>query len=130
MHLLLLNLKETTKVSSNIRIIFLASVRETMAPKYPYKFKQFKITMPSISTITRYSISKLENIHYAVTLAQQHRNMKIISVHPGIVRTNLNGPAIESSLPCISIRNAAHSRFCTNHLIVTILVLQTKISST
>jgi NAD(P)-dependent dehydrogenase (short-subunit alcohol dehydrogenase family) len=97
-HLLLPTLAETTKVSSDIRIIFLASAGETMAPKDPYKFDQFKTTMPNIGTIARYGISKLANIHYAAALAQQHRNMKIISVHPGIVRTNLNGPAIESSL--------------------------------
>ncbi|KAF9761354.1 hypothetical protein IL306_003851 [Fusarium sp. DS 682] len=97
-HLLLPSLEETTKINSDVRIIFLASAAETMAPKDPYQLNQFKTTMPNIGTIARYGISKLANIHYAAALAERHPNMKIVSVHPGIVRTNLNGPAVESSL--------------------------------
>ncbi|KAF5665296.1 alcohol dehydrogenase Bli-4 [Fusarium heterosporum] len=99
-HLLLPTLENTTKlkVSSDVRIIFLASAGEMMASNDPYKFDQFKTTMPGISTVARYGISKLANIHYAAALAQQRQNIKVISIHPGIVRTNLGGPVIENSL--------------------------------
>ncbi|KAF4453293.1 hypothetical protein F53441_4023 [Fusarium austroafricanum] len=96
-HLLLPVLEETTKINSDVRIVFVASAAEILAPKDPYQFDLFKTTMPNIGTMARYGITKLANIHYAAALAERHPNMKITSVHPGIVRTNLNVPAVESS---------------------------------
>ncbi|KAK0390511.1 hypothetical protein NLU13_0015 [Sarocladium strictum] len=97
-HLLLPVLEDTTKINPDVRIVFLASAAELMAPKDPYQLAQFKTTMPNIGTMGRYGISKLANIHYASALAERHANIKVISVHPGIVRTNLTGPTIATSL--------------------------------
>ncbi|KAG8672400.1 hypothetical protein FPOAC2_05786 [Fusarium poae] len=97
-HLFLPLLEETTKLNPDVRVVFLASIGEAMAPKNPYQFEQFKTTMPNLSSSSRYFISKLANVHYAAALAERHPSVKIISVHPGIVQTNLTGPAISSSL--------------------------------
>ncbi|KAJ4002679.1 hypothetical protein NW752_002499 [Fusarium irregulare] len=97
-HLLLPTLEETTKLNPDVRVIFLASMGEAFAPKDPYHFDQFKTTMPNLSSSARYSISKLTNVHYAAALAERHPNLKVISLHPGVVQTNLTGPAISSSL--------------------------------
>ncbi|QPC71206.1 hypothetical protein HYE68_001958 [Fusarium pseudograminearum] len=97
-HLLLPVLEETTKINPDVRVICLASIGETMAPKNPYQFEHFKTTMSNFSTSARYCISKLANVHYAAALAERHPSLKIISIHPGIVQTNLTGPAVNNSL--------------------------------
>ncbi|PNP85477.1 hypothetical protein FNYG_01306 [Fusarium nygamai] len=97
-HLLLPTLEETAKTNPDVRIVFLSSMVESMSPKNPYQFDQFKTTMSNLSTTARYAISKLANVHYATALAERYPKIKVISVHPGIVQTNLQAPIIESSL--------------------------------
>ncbi|KAG5748292.1 hypothetical protein H9Q70_009047 [Fusarium xylarioides] len=97
-HLLLPTIEKTAKTNPDVRIVFVASSAESMAPKNPYQFDQFKTTMSSLSTMSRYGISKLANAHYAAALAERHPNIKVISLHPGVVHTNLTGPIRESSL--------------------------------
>ncbi|RBR16142.1 hypothetical protein FVER53590_13474 [Fusarium verticillioides] len=97
-HLLLPTLEETAKTNPDVRIVFVSSAAETMASKNPYQSDQLKTTMPSISTITRYGISKLANVHYAAALAERYPKIKVISIHPGVVHTNLTGPVRENSL--------------------------------
>jgi NAD(P)-dependent dehydrogenase (short-subunit alcohol dehydrogenase family) len=97
-HLLLPTLEETAKVNPDVRIIFVSSAGESVAPKDPYHFDQFKTTMPNISTTSRYGISKLANVHYAAALAERHPKIKIISLHPGIVKTNLDSQYVNNNL--------------------------------
>ncbi|KAG5758217.1 hypothetical protein H9Q69_006892 [Fusarium xylarioides] len=97
-HLLLPTIEKTAKTNPDVRIVFVSSSAESMAPKNPYQFDQFKTTMSSLSTMSRYGISKLANVHYAAALAERHPNIKVISLHPGVVHTNLTGPIRESSL--------------------------------
>ncbi|CCT72900.1 related to alcohol dehydrogenase homolog Bli-4 [Fusarium fujikuroi] len=97
-HLLLPILEETTKINSDVRIVFLSSMGESMSPKNPYQFDQFNTTMPSYSSTSRYAISKLANVHYTAALAERYPNIKVISVHPGVVQTNLAAPLINHSL--------------------------------
>ncbi|KAF5724609.1 alcohol dehydrogenase Bli-4 [Fusarium mundagurra] len=97
-HLLLPTLEETAKTNPDVRIVFVSSAGETMAPKNPYQFDQFKTTMSNLSTMTRYGISKLANIHYAAALAERYPKIKVISIHPGVVHTNLTGPVRANSL--------------------------------
>ncbi|KAG9498239.1 hypothetical protein J7337_011135 [Fusarium musae] len=97
-HLLLPTLEETAKTNPDVRIVFVSSAAETMASKNPYQSDQLKTTMPSISTITRYGISKLANVHYAAALDERYPKIKVISIHPGVVHTNLTGPVRENSL--------------------------------
>ncbi|KAF5978546.1 alcohol dehydrogenase Bli-4 [Fusarium coicis] len=97
-HLLLPTLEETAKTNPDVRIVFVSSMGESMSPKNTYQFDQFKTTMSSFSTISRYAISKLANVHYAAALAERYPKIKVISIHPGVVHTNLTGPVRESSL--------------------------------
>ncbi|KAM0344545.1 hypothetical protein ACHAPU_007525 [Fusarium lateritium] len=97
-HLLLPTLEETTKINSDVRIIFVSSIAESMAPSNPYQLDQFKTTMPNIATRIRYAISKLANVHYAAALAERYPAMKIISLHPGVVHTNLTAPVYGGSV--------------------------------
>ncbi|KAG5663474.1 hypothetical protein KAF25_001410 [Fusarium avenaceum] len=97
-HLLLPTLEETTKINPDVRVIFVSSIAESMAPSNPYQFDQFKTTMSKTATNTRYGISKLANVHYAAAMAERYPNMKIISLHPGVVNTNLTTSVISGSL--------------------------------
>ncbi|KAM0544235.1 hypothetical protein ACHAPJ_011924 [Fusarium lateritium] len=108
-HLLLPILEETTKINTDVRVIFVASRGESMAPNDPYKFDQFKTTMLNNSSRARYGISKLANIHYAAALAERYSNMKIISIHPGVVQTNLTSPTISNSLIMGTITRVVYS---------------------
>ncbi|KAK2688866.1 hypothetical protein QWA68_012128 [Fusarium oxysporum] len=97
-HLLLPTLEETTKTNPDVRIVFVSSMGESISPKNPYQFDQFKTTMSSFSTQSRYGISKLANVHYAAALAERYPKIKVTSIHPGVVHTNLTAPIISSSL--------------------------------
>ncbi|KAH7230298.1 hypothetical protein B0J15DRAFT_473106 [Fusarium solani] len=94
--LLLPALKHTATINSEVRVIFLSSNLSHSAPKNTYQLRDLKTTMPNIATRHRYSISKVANIHYAAAFAERHRELKCISVHPGIVLTNLTGPLLDS----------------------------------
>ncbi|KAI1055509.1 hypothetical protein LB506_011435 [Fusarium annulatum] len=98
LHLLLPTLEETSKTNPDVRIVCVSSAGESVAPRNPYQFDQFKTTMSSFSTMSRYAISKLANVHYAAALAERYPKIKVISLHPGIVHTNLAGPIRETSL--------------------------------
>ncbi|RGP76670.1 hypothetical protein FLONG3_5110 [Fusarium longipes] len=113
-HLLLPVLEETTKINPDVRVIFLASMGEAMAPRNPYQFDKFKTTMSYLSSSSRYSISKLANVHYAAALAERHPSLKIISIHPGVVQTNLTGPAISNSLIVGTLTRLVFSLIGTN----------------
>ncbi|RSL61508.1 hypothetical protein CEP51_013621 [Fusarium floridanum] len=95
--LLLPTLKATAATSSSdVRVLFLSSVGEGMAPKDSYHLDKAKTTMPHIGTWARYGQSKLANIHYNAALAKRHPDIKFISLHPGVVQTNLGDSFINS----------------------------------
>ena len=41
-------------------------------------------------------MSKLANIHYSAALAERNLDIKFVSIHPGIVDTNLTGPLLDN----------------------------------
>ncbi|KAH6880022.1 short chain dehydrogenase, partial [Thelonectria olida] len=94
--LLLPTLKHTATINPDVRVIFLSSNLSASAPKNTYQLGELKTTMPNIATRHRYGISKVANIHYAAAFAERHRELKCISVHPGIVLTNLTRPLLDS----------------------------------
>ncbi|KAF5536685.1 alcohol dehydrogenase Bli-4 [Fusarium napiforme] len=108
-HLLLPTLQDTTKVNPDVRVVFVSSFGEAIAPKDPYQFDQFKTTMANLPSRSRYAISKLANVHYAAALAERYPKIKFISIHPGIVRTNLAGPVVSSSLIMGTITRIANT---------------------
>ncbi|KAM5343307.1 hypothetical protein ACJ41O_014273 [Fusarium nematophilum] len=115
--LLLPTLKKTAAATTppqGVRVVTLASSAETMAPATDtYNFDKLKTDMAAISTITRYGISKIANIHYAREFARHNPDILSVSVHPGVVNTNLtSGPA--ASWPILRLFLPLFSPFITN----------------
>ncbi|WQF80110.1 Putative short-chain dehydrogenase/reductase SDR, NAD(P)-binding domain superfamily [Colletotrichum destructivum] len=98
--LLLPTLKKTVTASSpphDVRIINVASSAEASSPATDtYKFDKLKTDMASTSTVTRYGISKVANIHHARALSRRHPEIRSISLHPGVVNTNLTNGVVAS----------------------------------
>ena len=88
--LLLPVLQETAKSNPETRVINLSSASELFAPTDIYKLDELKTKMTHRSTQARYSISKIANIHYTSALAHRYTDIKFISLHPGMVATNLH----------------------------------------
>ncbi|KAG0645855.1 putative oxidoreductase [Hyphodiscus hymeniophilus] len=75
---------------SDVRVISLSSAGHALAPvSKGIDFAQLKTDMSSSFTMTRYGQSKLANILYIRELAKQYPKITAVSVHPGIVNTNL-----------------------------------------
>ena len=87
--LLLPVLEKTVHVNPQARVVDLSSASEQMAPKNIYDFDRLKSTWGDVHTTMRYCTSKIADIHYTSALAQ-HTPVKVISVHPGMVATNLH----------------------------------------
>ncbi|KAL1622977.1 hypothetical protein SLS56_008515 [Neofusicoccum ribis] len=88
--LLLPTLQATAKTNPEARVVNLSSASEALAPSDIYKFDELKTTMPARHTTARYCISKIANVHYASALAARCGDVKVVSVHPGMVATNLH----------------------------------------
>ncbi|KAL8294527.1 hypothetical protein RB597_007837 [Gaeumannomyces tritici] len=101
--LLLPTLKQTAAAApgSDVRVVFLSSALESGAPVGTYKTDELKTTMAATSTMDRYSVSKLANVHYASALAAGNPDLRVASVHPGVIRTGLQGPMINGSGPLL-----------------------------
>ncbi|PWY62094.1 short chain dehydrogenase [Aspergillus eucalypticola CBS 122712] len=72
--LLLPTLRKTAEVNSQTRM----------------NFDGLRTNAANRRTTQRYTTSKLANLHYARALAERETKVKIISVHPGMVATNLH----------------------------------------
>ncbi|CAJ0548474.1 Ff.00g020870.m01.CDS01 [Fusarium sp. VM40] len=80
----------TTSPPQDVRIISVASSEETRSPATDtYDFNKLKTDMASTSTLIRYGISKVANVHHARALSRHHLEIRSISLHPGVVDTNL-----------------------------------------
>lgn len=88
--LLLPVLRKTAKINNQTRVVMLSSASQAVAPSDIYKFDEFRTTMGQRATTQRYTISKLADLHYSKALAEREKEVKIISVHPGMVATNLH----------------------------------------
>ncbi|KAF7547593.1 hypothetical protein G7Z17_g7635 [Cylindrodendrum hubeiense] len=87
--LLLPLVQETAKINPETRIVSLGSSSEKLAPSDIYPFDELKTTMSHRSTISRYCISKIADVHYTYALAERYKDIKILCVDPGMVSTNL-----------------------------------------
>ncbi|KZL76636.1 short-chain dehydrogenase [Colletotrichum incanum] len=95
--LLLPTLKKTAAENPDVRVVFLSSAAEGWAPKDTYQFDKLKTKMPETASRFRYGISKVANIHYAAALAEWNPELKVVSVHPGVVDTNLADALINNT---------------------------------
>lgn len=68
----------------------LSSASERVAPSDVYPFAELKTMMSNRNTTARYALSKLANVHYTTAMAERHQDVKFISVHLGMVATNLH----------------------------------------
>lgn len=91
--LLLPTLKKTaaaTNPPQDVRVVVLSSLVEKWAkPATVYDYAKLKTAWPEISPNDRYSVSKLANVHYANELARRNPDLRVVSIHPGVVNTNL-----------------------------------------
>lgn len=86
----------------DVRIVNLSSGAERMAPSGGWgDLSLYKSKMEGVSTFVRYGASKVANIHHTIILASKYPDIKSISVHPGVVNTNLSGGIMES-FPLVS----------------------------
>jgi len=87
--LLLPVLERTFKTNPQTHVVNVSSASERVAPGDVYQFADLKTNMPNRHTTARYCTSKLANIHYASAFAERSKDVKFISVHTGMVATNL-----------------------------------------
>ncbi|KOC07206.1 hypothetical protein AFLA70_358g001301 [Aspergillus flavus AF70] len=93
--LLPLLLKTAKQPNSNVRVITLSSIGHTLAPTFDVFMDQQKLK--SLDTFARYGASKAANILFAAELARRYPSITSVSVHPGMILTDLYGPLSERS---------------------------------
>jgi NAD(P)-dependent dehydrogenase (short-subunit alcohol dehydrogenase family) len=85
-------LQSTATQGLDTRIIILTSLGWQMAPKGGIQFKQVKTTQDAFfGSWLRYGQSKLANLIYAQELARRYPDITTVSVHPGVIMTDLVG---------------------------------------
>ncbi|KAE8341148.1 hypothetical protein BDV24DRAFT_174827 [Aspergillus arachidicola] len=95
-------------------VVFLSSSLHSSAPKEGYFLdNRMKTPMPDISTWTLYGQSKLANIHYCRALAQRNPEIKFVSIHPGLAKTNLGTEFMSGSNFVVSAALKFAMRFTT-----------------
>jgi NAD(P)-dependent dehydrogenase (short-subunit alcohol dehydrogenase family) len=85
--------RTVTEVKSDPRIVIVSAEAYKWAPKGGLILSQNKTDLANVGTLRRYGQSKLANLLYAEALAERYPNIKAVSLHPGVVRTNLGSTA-------------------------------------
>ena len=94
--LLLPTLLATAEKGADVRIVNLSSEGHNLAPTGGILFDKSKLDAQG--TWARYGQSKLANILYARELATRYPSITTVSVHPGIIKTDLYEPNKETNL--------------------------------
>jgi NAD(P)-dependent dehydrogenase (short-subunit alcohol dehydrogenase family) len=89
-------LKTADEPSSDVRIINLSSEGHNMAPSGGVIFDTEKLL--TYSAFTRYGQSKLSNILFSKALAKRYPQITSVSLHPGVILTDLYNPQNQSSV--------------------------------
>ncbi|QSZ31911.1 hypothetical protein DSL72_001480 [Monilinia vaccinii-corymbosi] len=84
-------LKTAEQKDADVRVISLSSLGHKLSPAGGIKFDDLKTDMNSYLTGSRYGQSKLSNILFTKGLDKRYgeRGITAVSVHPGVVNTNL-----------------------------------------
>lgn len=87
-------LQQTAANSGDARIVTLSSIAHNMHPKSGIHFATLKTKQEDLGTAAgaswaRYGQSKLANMLYADELARRYPEITSVSVHPGVVDTEL-----------------------------------------
>lgn len=76
-----------TESGADVRIVCLSSGAHTRAPAPG--FDPQDRDLPKAGAMGRYSRSKLANVLFARQMAKQYPQITTVSIHPGVIRTNL-----------------------------------------
>jgi NAD(P)-dependent dehydrogenase (short-subunit alcohol dehydrogenase family) len=82
-------LKTAEEPGADVRVISLSSMGHNAAPSCGISFPDLKTDMASYMSVVRYGQSKLANILFASELAKHYPSITAVSLHPGVVDTNL-----------------------------------------
>lgn len=82
-------LKTASQPGSDVRVVTLTSVGHIAAPWNGIAFADLKTDMKGYTRMARYAQSKLANILFTRELARRYPTLTAVSVHPGIVDTEL-----------------------------------------
>lgn len=96
--------KSAGDATADVRIVVLASTAHTKAPDGGIQFDALETRAEDMDTWARYGQSKLANILFARELAKRYPQLNVVSVHPGIVDTNLSSSWLDSSVLLRGIR--------------------------
>ncbi|KAL3443280.1 hypothetical protein BJX65DRAFT_200013 [Aspergillus insuetus] len=75
---------------SDVRVISLSSIGHNLAPSFETILDQERLKR--CNTHARYGASKLANILFAAELARRYPSITSVSVHPGLISTDLYAP--------------------------------------
>lgn len=76
--------------AADVRVVSLSSIGHNLAPDFETILDQQRLK--SCNTHARYGASKAANILFASELARRHPSITAVSLHPGIIVTDLYGP--------------------------------------
>ncbi|KAJ5112131.1 hypothetical protein N7532_000176 [Penicillium argentinense] len=88
-------LKTAEEPDSDVRVVSLSSIGHNYAPCFETILNQKKLK--KVDTSARYGASKAANILFAAELSRRHPSITSVSVHPGIILTDLYGSISERS---------------------------------
>ena len=89
--MLLPTLQSTAKQTGDVRVVFESSIGFRWTPSGGIRFNELRTTQDYsfAGRWVRYGQSKLANVIYASELAQRNPEITAVSVHPGVIYTNL-----------------------------------------
>ncbi|KAJ5897834.1 hypothetical protein N7504_008122 [Penicillium tannophilum] len=93
-------LKTAEEPHSDVRVVSLSSVGHNLAPSFATMLDQEKLK--KVNTNARYGASKAANILFAAELSRRHPSITSVSVHPGVIFTDLY-QSIGSRTPLFSL---------------------------
>ena len=89
-------LKTAEEPNSDVRVVTLSSNGHNFAPSFNLFLDQDELK--KIDTRGRYGVSKVANILFAAELSRRYPSIMSVSVHPGMISTNLYNALKQSSL--------------------------------
>ncbi|KAM0540653.1 hypothetical protein ACHAPJ_013546 [Fusarium lateritium] len=96
--LLPLLVKTAAEPQTDVRVVVLSSHAHNVAPAGGIDFNSLKSEATHFNTWTRYGQSKLANALFARSLARRYPQLRVSSLTPGNVDTNLASTWLDSSL--------------------------------
>ncbi|KAJ6040185.1 hypothetical protein N7444_009090 [Penicillium canescens] len=90
-----ISILRTEEADSDVRVVSLSSIGHNLAPSFETILDQEKLK--KVNTNARYGASKAANILFAAELGRRYPSITSVSVHPGIIVTDLYNSINESS---------------------------------